>query len=189
MDFRAYSSFSTASWGRYRTVGLIVLAALAIGGASLLNGQISVSPGEKHIVGATAIIKEASTGIPFHARIDTGAASCSLHVEEMKIIDEVSGRRANIGKRVRFRIKGHNGETNWIETKIADAVRIRSAVANEGEYDRRYMVRLTLQWKDVSKEVLVTLNDRREMTFPLLIGRNFLSGDFLVDVDKIDDAM
>jgi hypothetical protein len=46
------------------------------------------------------------------------------------------------------------------------------------------MVRLALQWKDFSKEVLVTLNDRTDMTYPLLIGRNFLQGDFLVDVDQ-----
>jgi hypothetical protein len=30
----------------------------------------------------------------------------------------------------------------------------------------------------------VTLNDRTDMEFPLLIGRNFLRDDFLVDVSK-----
>jgi hypothetical protein len=107
----------------------------------------------------------------------------------MEIIDQVPGRRANIGKKVRFRIKRDNGQSVWIESRIADAVRIRSAVAKEGEFDRRYMVRLTLEWNDFSKEVLVTLNDRTDMTYPLLIGRNFLRGDFLVDVDKNDDAL
>ena len=42
---------------------------------------------------------------------------------------------------------------------------------------------LTLKWKDFEKEVLVTLNDRTEMKFPLLVGRNYLQRDFLVDVD------
>ena len=51
-----------------------------------------------------------------------------------------------------------------------------------GEVDHRYKVRLTLQWKDFRKEVLVTLNDRTSMEYPLFIGRNFLDSDFLVDV-------
>jgi hypothetical protein len=35
--------------------------------------------------------------------------------------------------------------------------------------------------------VLVTLNDRTSMDYPLLVGRNFLHGDFLVDVDMDKD--
>jgi len=68
--------------------------------------------------------------------------------------------------------------------KIAEAVRVKSSSLQSGEYDHRYKVRLTLQWKDFKKEVLVTLNNRTDMEFPLLIGRHFLRGDFLVDVAK-----
>ncbi len=46
------------------------------------------------------------------------------------------------------------------------------------------MVRLKLRYEDVEKKVLVTLKDREKMTYPLLLGRNFLSGDFLVDVTQ-----
>jgi hypothetical protein len=188
MVFWAYSSFTAGSLDRPRAVRLILLALVVLGGAQLLKGQLSVSAPDKRIIGATATISEASTGIAFPARIDTGANSCSLHVEELEIIDQVPGRRANIGKKIRFRIQGEDGQSKWIETRIADAVRIRSGVFKDGEFDRRYMVRLTLQWQDVSKEVLVTLNDRTDMTYPLLIGRNFLHGDFLVDVAKNDVA-
>ena len=44
-----------------------------------------------------------------------------------------------------------------------------------------------MQWKDFRKEVLVTLNDRTDMEYPLLLGRNFLRGDFLVDVAQDAD--
>jgi hypothetical protein len=188
MVFWAYSSLTAGSLHRPRAIRLMLFALVALGGAQLLKGQLSVPEPDKHIIGATATIKEASTGIAFPARIDTGANSCSLHVEEMEIIDEVPGRRTNIGKKIRFRIQGPDGKSEWIETRIADAVRIRSGVFKDGEFDRRYMVRLTLQWKDVRKEVLVTLNDRTDMKFPLLIGRNFLRGEFLVDVAKNDLA-
>jgi hypothetical protein len=42
---------------------------------------------------------------------------------------------------------------------------------------------LNLQWQDFQKVVTVSLNNRTDMAYPLLIGRNFLRGDFLVDVD------
>jgi len=184
MVSREHSLRGTVPWGQTRTAGAILVAALVLGGTNLLRGQESVSETDKLIIGATAIVKEASTGIPFQARIDTGAKSCSLHVEKLEIVDEAPGRLRNIGKTVRFLIKGENGKAEWIESKIVAAVRIKSSVFKNGEFDRRYKVRLILQWKDFSKQVLVTLNDRTEMSYPLLIGRNFLRGDFLVDVDK-----
>ena len=144
----------------------------------------TVSTRSKHVIGATAVITEVSTGIPFRARIDTGAKSCSLHVEKMEIKNESPRRVDNVGKSVRFLVKNENGESDWIETINARAVRIRSSAAKNGEFDRRYKVRLTLAWEDFRKEVLVTLNDRTEMAYPLLVGRNYLHGDFLVDVAK-----
>ena len=74
-----------------------------------------------------------------------------------------------------------------LDRVVVGVQRVHLAVAQSlkgGDVDHRYKVRLTLQWKDVRKEVLVTLNDRTSMDYPLLIGRNFLSGDFLVDVDQ-----
>jgi hypothetical protein len=146
--------------------------------------KVAQPAGSKHIIGATATITEVSTGIPFSARIDTGAKTCSLHVENIHIEDESPRRLDNIGKPIRFDLIGEDGKSQRVESTIAAAVRVRSSVFKNGEFDRRYKVRLTLQWKDFSKEVLVTLNDRTDMDYPLLIGRNFLRGDFLVDVEK-----
>jgi hypothetical protein len=139
---------------------------------------------QKRVIGATAVLTEANSGLPFAARVDTGAASCSLHVEQIEITDESTTPIDNIGKPIRFQVRNEKGDTAWIETKIARVVRIHSSVQKEGEFDRRYKVQLTLRWEGFSKDVLVTLNDRTEMVYPLLIGRNYLRGDFLVDVDK-----
>jgi hypothetical protein len=149
--------------------------------AETVSAQSSRS---KHIIGATATLTEVGTGLSFPARIDTGAQSCSLHVEKIEIKSESARRTDNVGKTVRFLVQGEGGRSRWIETTIAQTVRVKSAALAGGEFDRRYKVRLTLEWNDFRKEVLVTLNDRTHMEFPLLIGRNFLRGDFLVDVEK-----
>ncbi len=140
----------------------------------------------KHVIGPTATFTETLSGFSFPARIDTGAASCSLHVEKIEIRDESASRLRNVGKPARVLLKDQDGKTKWIDVTIADAVRVRSSTLKAGELDRRYKVRLKLRRNDFEKEVLVTLNDRTDMEYPLLIGRNYLRGDFLVDVQKKD---
>ena len=162
----------------------VFLAALVVGVLTVVNasGKDSAKKKEKIVIGSTATVTETSSGVSFPARIDTGAETCSLHVEKVQIDDKTARRLRNVGKTARFLIKDKDGNTHWVEAIIADAVRIKSSSLKAGEYDHRYKVRLTLQWKDFRKEVLVTLNDRTDMEYPLLLGRNFLRGDFLVDV-------
>lgn len=166
----------------------IAVIALALSRGGLLNadgptGETADLPNQsKRIIGAIAKITEANSGIEFLARVDTGATSCSIHVEKLEIEDESPKRLENVGKKARFLLKGADGESKWVETKVVAAVRVKSSALKNGDFDRRYKVRLPLQWKDFRKEVRVTLNDRAEMAYPLLIGRNFLRGDFLVDV-------
>jgi hypothetical protein len=148
------------------------------------TGGDVVASDSKHIIGATAKLTEAESGLSFPARVDTGAQSCSLHVEKIEIKDEVKSRLKNVGKSARVLLKDADGKAKWIDTKIAEAVRVKSSSLKSGEFDHRYKVRLTLKWNDFEKTVLVTLNDRTDMEFPLLIGRNYLRGDFLVDVEK-----
>lgn len=129
-------------------------------------------------IGATATVTEVSSGLPFAARVDTGATSCSIHCEAFEIDNPSDDPKENVGKPVRFLVKNNEGESQWIESKIADHVIVRTAE----QKDERYKVRLNIRWQDVEKKVLVTLNDRENMHYPLLLGRNFLKGDFLVDV-------
>jgi len=130
------------------------------------------------LIGATTVVTEVTTGMPLPARVDTGATSCSIHCVAMEIKDAADNPRENIGKPVRFLVKQSDGEDLWVESKIVDHVKIRTS---ERE-DERYKVRLRLRWEDVEKKVVATLNDRQNMKYPMLLGRNFLRDDFLVNV-------
>jgi hypothetical protein len=141
---------------------------------------------QKRVIGATATIMEKKSEILFRARIDTGAKSCSLHIADMKIENEAETMADNIGKVVNFHIVNGDEKDHWLEAKIASYVIIKTSNAST-DRKRRYKVPLTFRWKDVEKTVLVTLNDREHMDFPLLLGRNFLSGDFVVDVELNND--
>ena len=134
-------------------------------------------------IGPVTTITEVSSGFPFPARVDTGATTCSIHYEAMEIEDPADSPEDNVGKRVRILVKGPDGKEDWINTKIVDRVRVRTSTDD----DERYKVQLKLRWQDVEKKVLVTLSDREKMKYPVLLGRNFLRGDFLVDVNLAGD--
>jgi hypothetical protein len=175
--------FAPKRFPRHLGAAIAFLLAIASAGAFGAKGD-SVPTPSKHIIGPTAILTEVTTGFSFPARVDTGAHSCSVHVEKIEIEGESDSRLDNVGKPIRFLLKGADGETEWVESKIATAVRVKSPSLKRGKFDRRYKVPITLEWNGFKKKVLVTLNDRTSMEYPLLIGRNFLRGDFLVDVDK-----
>jgi len=140
---------------------------------------------QKGIIGATAVLTEPESGFELKSRVDTGARTCSLHVEEWKIEDEVKHdnikkeMKANIGKNIRFRIKNEEGKSKWLEREIVDYAIYKTSEKRE----RRYKIRMKLRWQDLEKEVLLNLNDRSHLEFPLLLGRNYLRGDLVVDVD------
>ena len=167
------------------SLGLLMAAVgicLALAMSSSAKNAATGKP--KQVVGASAVLTEVSSGLSFPARIDTGAETCSLHVEKVEIQDKSSRRRDNIGKTVRILLKDKDGKSHWIESIVADAVRVKSSSLPTGDVDHRYKVRLTLELKGIRKEVLVTLNNRTDMEYPLLVGRNFLRDDFLVDVSQ-----
>lgn len=135
--------------------------------------------GKKHIIGATATVEEVRSDLMFRARVDTGATTTSLHVEEYTIEDEADRMENNVGKKIRFRMTNQDGESEWMESRISEVSVVKTSVDQE----LRYKVLLTLRLYEVKKRVLVTLKDRSHMKYPMLLGRNFLRGDFVVDVE------
>lgn len=135
------------------------------------------------VIGATALVTEVSSGVRLPARVDTGAMTCSVHCDAFEIPQASVNPKENIGKPIRFRTKDADGKPKWVRTKVADYVVVKTADRN----DERYKVLLRLRCDDVEKKVMVTLNNREKMTYPMLLGRNFLCDDFLVNVGVNDD--
>jgi hypothetical protein len=148
--------------------------------APSIQPALYVSDGQNQFrrIGPTAIVTEVTSGFPFPARVDTGATSCAIHCAKFVIEDPALEPAENVGKPIRILLENHEGEQKWIKTKVAGHVVVRTTTDN----DERYKVPIKLRWQDVEKKVLVTLSDRAHMTYPLLLGRNFLNGDFIVDV-------
>lgn len=130
------------------------------------------------VMGATEVVRVEQAGLDFVARIDSGAGSTSIHALDVQIEDPEPAMRDNVGKRVRVLVENERGRARWLESVIAEVTYVR----NVHQTDARYTVPLDLVWNGTEKRVHVNLRDRTPMSYKLLIGRDWLDDDFLVDV-------
>ncbi|MGR5142079.1 ATP-dependent zinc protease [Photobacterium sp. DNB23_23_1] len=146
----------------------------------------SKSDDSKSIVGQVETIKVYDLEMDYLARIDTGAATTSIHAKDINVIGDDSdsdNMRDHLGHTVEFTSVNENGEKAQYKGKIVKVSKIRNAQGVE----RRYSVEMDLGWNGEHKTVTVNLRDRSKLDYKLLIGRNWLEGDYLVDVEKLDE--
>ena len=103
------------------------------------------------------------------ARIDTGAATSSLDARELQIKDNI----------VEFSLPKKYGGLR-LSLPIVDWRTIRSA----GTRERRPVVEIEFCLGPKKMRARVNLNDRSQVKYPLLIGRNALKDNFVVDCMK-----
>ena len=108
------------------------------------------------------------------AKIDTGARSSALHVDKMKLLP-----RNRIQYEVVLHRKQHDRRVKVV-ARIARRARVRSST---GEYAYRYFVKTRLRLAGLEREVEVSLVDRGDMTFRMLVGRTAVAGLYHVDPD------
>ena len=109
------------------------------------------------------------------AKVDTGARSSALHVENIR---EVGLNRVRFDVRLDRR-KTHRRVT--VEAPISRRARVRPS---SGESQLRIFVRTTLRIGSHEIEVELSLVDRQNMIFRMLLGRSALEHRFLVDVGR-----
>jgi hypothetical protein len=104
-------------------------------------------------------------------KIDTGARTSALHVDEVEELE---------GDRVRFWVvlDRKRGRRVQVEAPLARTARVRSS---SGRAEKRYFVVTRMILGGVEKEIEISLASREPMIFRMLLGRTALAHDFLVD--------
>ncbi len=109
------------------------------------------------------------------AKIDTGARTSALHVDD---ITELSD------KMIRFNVVvSRKGLDNKVAVR-AKVVRITTVRSSSGHQQKRYVVEAKIKMGSVTKVIETSLVSRATMTCRMLIGRKALDGDFLVDTSE-----
>jgi len=109
------------------------------------------------------------------AKIDTGAYTGALHCTKILEEETVSG------KVLRFSPFDHPE----IEMTMTDFA-VKHVRSSNGESQSRYFINTAIKVQGHIYPIVLSLADRSEMKWPVLIGRRFLrTHNFLVDVSRV----
>ncbi len=109
------------------------------------------------------------------AKIDTGADSCSIHCDNITVNKDQS---VTFVLHDEVHLAYHGKE---ITLPIHKTKKVKSS---NGKSEKRIFIKTHLKMGYGSYEAEISLANRENMKYPLLIGRRFLSHHYLIDVSK-----
>jgi len=130
------------------------------------------------VVGWSEYVALPEWGIPaIRAKTDTGARSSALHVDR---IEELSR-----GRVVRFEVVLHRQRRHRSVSVVAPVSRRARVRSSNGHYSLRVFVTTTIRIGPVERKIEISLVDREQMIYRMLLGRTALEG-LLVDAGHKD---
>nr|WP_136252501.1 RimK/LysX family protein [Ningiella ruwaisensis] len=128
----------------------------------------------KTLVGAVESIDLPVLGLTnINTRIDTGAQTSALHVDHIVVHEdkkhlsfEFHPDFHDIDKTIRCKAEIH--ARRWVKS-------------SNGERERRYVIKTQAVMNAIEWDIELTLTDRSTMTHLMLLGREALAGQFVVD--------
>ncbi|MDZ7719186.1 MAG: RimK/LysX family protein [Balneolaceae bacterium] len=134
---------------------------------------------EKKIIGRVEKIDLPNLSLfNLDAKIDTGAYTSSLHCYKIE----------------QFVKDGQN----WVKFNVLDpdhpeyegklyesaVYKVKNVKSSNGQIEERVVIKQKTRFQKYNRTMELSLTNRSEMKYPVLIGRKFLAGSFLVDVSK-----
>lgn len=134
----------------------------------------------KMIIGRLESIGLPDLGIAeLQVRVDTGAKTSSLHVDNIKK-SVVNGIHS-----VTFDLHPDSHNVDEIVTCTAPISDIRKVKSSNGKSEQRYVIETTAELGGQSWLIEITLTDRSDMSYLMLFGREAMGARFLVDPSKV----
>jgi hypothetical protein len=131
---------------------------------------------EPVVIGWTEFVDLPDWGVKkLRAKVDTGARTSALHVENIEELPRGF---------VRFDVVLHRRKRDrriHVRARVTRRANVRSS---SGHQSHRLFVETTLRLGPVEKRVEISLVDRERMIHRMLLGRAAIAGPFLVDVDR-----
>lgn len=132
---------------------------------------------KKRIIGAKELISIPDLQLyNLDAKIDTGADSNALHCNDISI-DEKNAL-------VHFTLLDKMHPAYHGKKMILPLYRIKKVKSSNGEMQHRPSIRIKVDFFGKSYMTVISLTNRSDMKYPMLIGRKFLAKKFLVDVSQ-----
>lgn len=147
----------------------ITVSALII---PLLYSQ-TVAAGGKQVSGWIEKVAVGNPPFILRAKIDTGAKNSSLHAGDYQLYEKQGTEW------VKFTLKNKEGASFLVDKPVKRVTQIKQKGNRPNR--RRPVIEMGICMGNVYKEVEVNLADRANFNYPMLVGRSFLQGSFVVD--------
>ncbi|SHG46587.1 Uncharacterized conserved protein [Fodinibius roseus] len=112
------------------------------------------------------------------AKIDTGAYTSSLHCHRIESFEK-DGKPY-----VRFNLLDPSHEIYNDKLFKLPVYSTKTIKSSNGTTEKRFIIKTVIRVLDRELEAELSLTNRSEMRYPVLIGRKLISGHFLVDPSK-----
>ena len=132
----------------------------------------------KLIIGHIEHIEFPRLGFSCYAKTDTGACTSALHADNIHIVEEDGQQWAQF--EVHFKSEHQKITAHCRERLIGQ----RDIKSSNGHISQRYVITTIALISELELSIELTLSHRGSMTFPMLLGRKAIAGNFLVDVDQ-----
>jgi hypothetical protein len=134
--------------------------------------EIVVEKAHLPIIGEVEPIYFLPMKSPFLARVDTGATTSSIDCDDVEYFER-DGERW-----VAFKLKNRKtGEEHVFEKKVERSFKVRRM----GEDERRKAVKMDVKMGKEVFSAVFSIADREQFDYQGLIGRNILTGRYIVD--------
>lgn len=131
---------------------------------------------EKIIVGRKEVISILDLELfNLDAKVDTGADSSALHCDEIFVDRE---------KFVHFKLLDEVHPSYHGKKMKMPLYKLKKVKSSNGEVQLRPSIKVEVEFFNEKYETIISLTNRVDMKYPMLIGRKFLAKKFLVDVSK-----
>jgi hypothetical protein len=133
---------------------------------AFVTPRLESNGSKKIVLGEIEEVKLVPWAITLPARVDTGATISALDARNVTVQNNIAD----------FKL-GSQYRSLRLRLPVIDWVQVRTSTGVE----RRPVVELDICLGPKLIQTLATLSDRSKMTYPLLVGRNALTGSFMVD--------
>lgn len=136
-----------------------------------------IKPLRKHpIIGWREWVGLPALGIDkIKAKVDTGARTSALHAFSLKPYSEGGANK------IRFDIHPMQHNTNEVISCVADVVDRRLVTDSGGHEEERYVIQTPITIAGQTWSIEITLTERENMLFRMLLGRSALRKRFIVN--------
>ncbi|MGM0589148.1 MAG: ATP-dependent zinc protease [Bacteroidota bacterium] len=146
-----------------------------------MSSSSVTSKSQKPVIGRSELVDFPKLDLlGINARVDTGAYTSSLHAHRIEPYEK-DGEAW-----VKFNLLDPSHEEYNDKLFNLPVHDVRVVKSSNGISERRYIIKTSLKLFNQLYDVELSLTDRTEMKYPVLLGRKLLMGRFIVDVSKVN---